>query len=61
MDINESSILFSYQDEITLRIYLYVNAKYYIYANTFSGNGLSLQSLKTILKENLRQEIMYPM
>ena len=61
MYINDSSILFSYQDEITLRNFLDVLAKYYIYANKFSGNVLSLQSFKAFLQGNLRQEIMYPM
>ena len=42
MDLQDSSILFSYQDDNSLRNYLYVLAKYYIYANKFSGNGLSL-------------------
>ena len=56
MDLKDSSILFSYQDDNSLRNYLYVLAKYYIYANKFSGNGLSLQSFKTILKRKFEAE-----
>ena len=56
MDLQDSSILFSYQDDNSLRNYLYVLAKYYIYANKFSGNGLSLQSFKTILKRKFKAE-----
>ena len=56
MDLQDSSILFSYQDDNSLRNYLYVLAKYYIYANKFSGNGLSLQCFKTILKRKFKVE-----
>ena len=56
MDLQDSSILFSYQDDNSLRNYLYVLVKYYIYANKFSGNGLSLQSFKTILKRKFKAE-----
>ena len=56
MDLKDSSILFSYQDDNSLRNYLYVLAKYYMYANKFSGNGLSLQSFKTILKRKFEAE-----
>ena len=56
MTLNDSSILFSYQDENSLRNYLYVHAKYYIYSNKFSGNGLSLQNFKGILKRKFKAE-----
>ena len=56
MTLNDSSILFSYQDENSLRNYLYVLAKYYIYSNKFSGNGLSLQNFKAILKRKFKAE-----
>ena len=59
MDLQDSSILFSYQDDNSLRNYLYVLAKYYIYANKFLGNGLSLQSFKTILKRKFKAEKIY--
>ena len=56
MTLNDSSILFSYQDENSLRNYLYVLAKYYIYSNKFSGNGLGLQNFKAILKRKFKAE-----
>ena len=42
LNLEEKNILFSWQDKNQLIIFIYVTAKYYIYANKFSGKALNL-------------------
>ena len=51
IDLNDKSILFSYQDNNVLKNYILVVAKYYIYANKFCKKDLNLNSFVGLLEE----------
>ena len=53
---DEKSILFSWQDKNQLINFIYVTAKYYIYANKFSGKALNLDIYKAILHRKFQTE-----
>ena len=56
LDLEEKNILFAYQDKNQLRNFIFVLAKYYIYANKFSGKQLNLDVFKAILRKKFQGE-----
>lgn len=56
LNLEAKSILFSWQDKHQLRNFIYVSAKYYIYANKFSGKALNLDVYKAILRKKFQDE-----
>ena len=56
LNLEEKSILFSWQDKNQLIIFIYVTAKYYIYANKFSGKALNLDVYKSIVRRKFENE-----
>ena len=49
-------ILFAYEDKNKFRNYIFVVAKYYIYANKFSQKDLNLNSFLRMLKGKFQSE-----
>ena len=56
LDLEEKNILFAYQDKNQLRNFILVLAKYYIYANKFSGKQLNLDVFKAKLRKKFQGE-----
>lgn len=56
MSLENKSIMFPKDKNNRLMNYLYVVAKYYLYANKFSGRELSVESFKSILKRKFQSE-----
>ena len=56
IDLNDKSILFSYQDNNVLKNYILVVAKYYIYANKFCKKDLNLNSFVGLLEKKFQSE-----
>lgn len=56
LDLNDKNILFSYQEKHLLISYLFVVAKYYIYANKFYQKNLTINSFIPILEKKFKSE-----
>ena len=50
ISLDAKNILFAYEDKNILRNYIFVVARYYIYANKFSQKDLNLNSFLPMLK-----------
>ena len=56
LNLEEKNILSAYQDKHQLINYIFVLAKYYIYANKFSGKQLNLDVFKAIFRKKFQGE-----
>ena len=56
LNLEDKTILFSWQDKNQLRNFIYVTAKYYIYSNKFSGKALNLDVYKAIIRRKFQSE-----
>ena len=56
LNLEEKNILFANQGKHQLINYIFVLAKYYIYANKFSDKQLNLDAFKAILRNKFQGE-----